>query len=398
MSSDDIHTPQQVRRPAHLKTAAAAVIALAVGIVVGGLSGRFQDDRAMAAATRANAVTNVLVIGVNGPREVKKLVLPGTLQAFFSASIYSRVSGYLKRWQVDIGDKVKAGQLMAEIETPDLDQQLEQAVADLATAKANEQLSEITASRWQALLKTDSVSRQESDEKSGDYKAKQTIVVAAAARVEQLKAMQSFRRITAPFDGIVTARKTDIGALINAGHDTGRDLFVVADVHKLRLYVSVPQVYANRLQANMSAGVEVPEHPGLQYAARLVGDSRSVSDATGAVLIQLEVDNSERSLLPGDYANVTLTLPSSGSAIQIPASALIFQKEGTLVAVVDADKRVHLRKVEIAHDFGNALEIASGLKGDERIVDNPPDTLIDGQQVQVKDAAAKPEPKPGAKP
>ena len=288
---------------------------------------------------------------------------------------------------------------MAEIETPDLDQQLEQAVADLATAKANEQLSEITASRWQALLKTDSVSRQESDEKSGDYKAKQTIVVAAAARVEQLKAMQSFRRITAPFDGIVTARKTDIGALINAGHDAGRDLFVVADVHKLRLYVSVPQVYANRLQANMSAGVEVPEHPGLQYAARLVGDSRSVSDATGAVLIQLEVDNSERSLLPGDYANVTLTLPSSGSAIQIPASALIFQKEGTLVAVVDANAEAREAvAVEIAHDFGNALEIASGLKGDERIVDNPPDTLIDGQQVQVKEAEAKPEAKPGAKP
>jgi RND family efflux transporter MFP subunit len=297
--------------------------------------------------------------------------------------VYARVSGYLKHWSVDIGAPVKSGQVLADIETPELDQQLKQADADLETALANERLTEITSRRWQHLLSSDSVSQQEADEKGGDYEAKKALVAAAQAGVERLRALESFKRITAPFDGIVTARKTDIGALINAGHDAGHELFTVADVHKLRLYVEVPQSYANQIQIGMKAQLEVPEHPGQTFSAVLTNNSHSVSETSGTVLVELEVDNAAGTLLPGEYGNVRFNLPRDEHTVEVPASALAFRKEGLTVATLTADNRVAYRPIKISRDLGGMVEVASGLSAKDRIIDNPPDSLEDGDQVHV---------------
>ena len=296
------------------------------------------------------------------------------------------MNGYLKHWLVDIGAPVKQGQLLADIETPELDQQLKQSEANLDTALANEHLTQITSSRWQNLLKSDSVSQQEVDEKTGDYEAKKALVAAAKADVQRLRELEAFKRITAPFNGVITERKTDIGALINAGHDSGHELFTVADVHKLRLYVSVPQSYANQIQLGMKALLEVPENPGQTFSAVLSDNSRSVSESTGTVLIQLEVNNADGKLMPGEYGNVHFDLPKDVRSVQIPASALRFQKDGLTLATLTNDNRAAFRSVKISRDLGATVEIASGLTTSDRIIDNPPDSLADGDLVSVSSA------------
>ena len=383
MSSDEIQTPLHKKPPTNLKLKALIVVAIAAGVVLWGLYTRSNDKAALTTLKQEQAVPTVKVIQPALRQNAETLTLPGTLQAFYSATVYSRVNGYLKHWLVDIGAPVKEGQLLADIETPELDQQLKQSEANLDTALANEHLTQITTSRWENLLKTDSVSQQEADEKSGDYEAKKALVAAAKADVQRLRALQAFKRITAPFTGVVTDRKTDIGALINAGHESGHELFTVADVHMLRLYVSVPQSYANQIQVGMKATLEVPENPGQTFTAVLSDNSRSVSESTGTVLIQLEVDNAAGKLMPGEYGNVHFDLPKDEHSVQIPASALRFQKDGLTLATLTADNHVAFRTVAISRDLGATVEIASGLAASDRVIDNPPESLAEGDLVSV---------------
>jgi RND family efflux transporter MFP subunit len=369
VSSNDIQTPLHKRPPANLKLKALVALAIAVGVVLWGLGSRMKDKTALENLKQEQAIPTVSAIQPALRQDAQVLTLPGNLQAYYSATVYARVNGYLKHWLVDIGDRVKAGQQLADIETPELDQQLKQSEANLDTALANMKLTEITSARWQNLLKSDSVSQQEADEKSGDFEAKQALVAAARADVERLRALESFKRITAPFDGVVTERKTDIGALINAGHDAGHELFTVADVHKLRLYVNVPQNYANQIHMGMKAKLEVPEHPGQTFSAVLANNSRSVNESSGTVLIQLDVDNADRTLMPGGYGSVNFELPRDVQSVQIPASALKFQKNGLTVATLTTDNRVAYRSIKISRDLGAVVEIATGLSVTDRIID-----------------------------
>ena len=388
MSSHDIETPLAKRPPGNLKSKALILLVIAAVVVAWGITSRAKEKSSLAALTREQAVPVVKLIRPEERSAGETLSLPGTLQAYYSASVYARVSGYLKSWQVDIGTPVKSGQLLAEIETPEIDQQLKQAQANLDTALANEHLTEITSRRWHNLLSSDSVSQQEADEKSGDYDAKKALVEAARAEVDRLRALEGFKHITAPFDGIVTARKTDIGALINAGHDAGHELFTVADVHKLRLYVSVPQAYTNQVKVGMKAQVAVPERPGEIFSGVLTDNSQSVSGDTGTVLIELSVDNKDGKLLPGEYGDVSFALPKDAGVVRLPVSALTFRKEGLRVATLTADSRVAYRAISVSNDLGNVVEVASGLSASERIIDNPPDSLEEGDQVKVAPAAA----------
>jgi multidrug efflux system membrane fusion protein len=383
VSTNEIQTPPHKKPPSNLKLKALIVLAIAVAVVVFGLYSRSQEKAALENQKQAQAVPDVKVIQPAVPRDARTLTLPGTLQAYYSATVYARVNGYLKRWLVDIGAPVKSGQLLAEIETPELDQQLKQSEANLDTALANEKLTEITNRRWKTLLASDSVSQQEADEKNGDYEAKQALVSAARADVQRLLALESFKRITAPFDGVVTDRKTDIGALINAGHNAGHELFTVADVHKLRLYVEVPQNYSTQIQLGMKARLQVPEYPGQTFDALLADNSRSVNENSGTVLIQLDVGNAEGKLMPGEYGNVAFDLPRDTHSVQIPASALRFQKDGLTVATLTADDHVAIRPIKISRDLGAVVEVASGLSTSDRIIDNPPDFLEDKDKVSV---------------
>jgi len=389
VNSNEIQTPLERRPVRNLKMKAIAMLILAAAIVAWGVSTRARDKSSLTQETLEQSVPTVKVIQPSQQQGMQTLNLPGTLQAFYSATVYARVSGYLKDWSVDIGAPVKTGQVLATIETPELDQQLKQSEANLDTALANEKLTEITSRRWKNLLQSDSVSQQEADEKSGDYEAKKALVEAARADVERLRAMESFKRITAPFDGVVTARKTDIGALINAGHDAGHELFTVADVHKLRLYVNVPQNYAPQIQPGAKAKLEVPEHPGEVFIATLSDNSHAVSETSGTVLVELEVDNNKGELLPGGYGSVRFDLPPSTNIVEVPASALIFRKEGLMVATLTNDNKIAFRHIKISRDLGPTVEVASDLSTSDRIIDNPSDSLGNGEQVRIADSNTK---------
>ena len=295
------------------------------------------------------------------------------------------MSGYLKSWAVDIGTPVKAGQLLAEIETPELDQQLNQAQANLDTALANERLTALTNKRWQNLLKSDSVSQQEADEKNGDYEAKKAIVKAATAELNRLRALSSFKHITAPFSGIVTSRKTDIGALINAGHDAGHELFTIADMHKLRLYVQVPQSYANLITPKLTGQLELQGIAGKTFMATLTANSKAIDENSGSMLIEFEVDNADGKLLAGSFGNLHLSLQGEVSAmgLEIPASTLMFRKEGLSVATVTADNHVAFKTITISHDKGKTVEVGTGLNSSDKLINNPADSLENGDVVQI---------------
>jgi len=383
VSTNNEHTARHRKPPAHLWIKASVLVVVAVALVVWGIMVRKSEERALVSVVQEHAVPSVKIVSPVVLSEAQALSLPGTLQAYYSATVYSRVSGYLKHWFVDIGANVKAGQVLADIETPELDQQLIQSIANLDTAIANEKLTKITSDRWKNLLATDSVSQQEADEKQGDNEAKRALVEAARADVERLRALQSFKKIVAPFDGVVTARKTDIGALVNAGHDAGHELFTVADVHKLRAYVNVPQLYANQISVGMKAHITLPGLPGKVIDTVLTDNSRAVSEDTDSVLIQLEVDNADRQLMPGSFIDVNFDLPADAGILQVPASALIFRKEGLMLALLGADNRVTLRKAKISRDLGTMVEIAHDLAATDRVIDNPPDSLESGDVVQV---------------
>jgi RND family efflux transporter MFP subunit len=373
------------RRGLKLTGVTAAIVAAL--IVAFGVGSRASGHARLKQWTEAQAVPSVSVVAPGTAGEASVLELPGRIEAHARAPIHARVSGYLKSWKVDIGARVKAGQLLAEIEAPDVQQQLLQAQADLASAQANAALAETTAKRWQSMLGSDSVSQQEVDEKNGDLKAKRALVNAERANVERLQATENFTRIVAPFDGVVTARQTDIGALIN-GSGTGAELFVVSDLSRLRVYVNVPQNYATSITAGSTATVDVPERPGLHFDATVEAFSQAVNAATGTTLVQLSVDNADAGLLPGGYANVRFALAQDTAALRIPASALIFDQSGLRVATVRGDK-VAFKPVTIARDLGKTIEIATGLDAQDRVIETPPDGVAEGDAVRVVEVPAK---------
>ena len=384
-------SPEPSVRPVtrrEMRIAAFVAIAIAVAIVGGGIAARASSSTQVRQWTDAQAQPVVTVTQPQSSGNASVLELPGRLEAYSRAPIYARVNGYVKDWKVDIGGQVQAGQLLAELEAPDVDQQLSQARADLLTAQANSALAGTTARRWQGLVKTDAVSLQEVDMKNGDFAAKQAIVKATQANVDRLEVMEGFKRIVAPFDGIVTARTTDVGALINAGSGKGLELFVVSDTQKLRLYVNVPQNYVAQIKPGASAKMTVPERPGQTFTATVEATARSVDPASGATLVQLAVDNQAGDLLPGAFANVHFDLRMAATNLSVPASALIFDSSGARVATLGSDNRVVIKPVTIARDLGGVVEISSGLAANDRIIDSAPDGIGQGDQVRIAPGSA----------
>jgi RND family efflux transporter MFP subunit len=384
--------PRPSRRT--LVIAAAVAGALAVVVVAAGLIARAHDAGRTRRWTDLQSIPVVALVSPTTEARGQALVLPGNLQAFYNAPIYSRVSGYVRAWDKDIGARVTAGETLAVIDTPELDQQLIQARANLESAQADMRLARTTADRWVRLLAQDAVSKQETDEKTGDLAVKAAHVNSARAEVDRLLALKGFARIVAPFDGVVTARKTDIGALINAGSGASAttELFDVAKVDRLRLYVNVPQSESAGLRPGLAASLTVPERPGQSFPATLATTADAVSDRSGTLLVELMVDNADGRLKAGDYAEVrfdTAGLPASGTLL-VPSSALLFRKTGMEAAVVGDDDHVRLRPVKVGRDLGSSIEIQGGLTLADRIVDNPPDSLADGQLVRVLRPKAPP--------
>ncbi|WP_338801240.1 efflux RND transporter periplasmic adaptor subunit [Pseudomonas sp. RSB 5.4] len=353
-------------------------------IVIACIIWRVSESRTLKDWTDKQAVANVVLISPSIAPQGPVLNLPGRLEAYSRASIFARVSGYLKSWKFDIGAPVKAGQLLAEIDAPELDQQLLQARADLATAQANESLAATTAKRWQAMLASDSVSRQDVDQRNGDLSAKQAQVLAAKANVDRLVATKGFQRLVAPFDGVVTARETDVGALINAGSGSnGPELFVVSDVSRLRVYVQVPQNFSPLVRAGTSANLTVPEYQKEQFPAKVIATADSVNATSGTTLVQLLVDNPGGRLIPGGFTNVEFKLPVQVNALRLPASALRYDEHGLRVATLDANDKVRFKTITIARELGDSVEIGSGLLASDRVIDTPPDGLADDDSVQI---------------
>ncbi|RZT09167.1 RND family efflux transporter, MFP subunit [Duganella sp. CF402] len=363
------------------KPLALGLIAIAVALVAAGVvSRRSQASQVKEASTPVVPLVSVLSVGQAGNAALE---LPARIEPWARAPIYARVSGYLKSWNVDIGATVKSGQTLADIETPDLDQQLLQAKAELATARSNLTLASSTAKRWQGLLAADAVSHQEADEKAGDLAAKQSAVNAMQANVDRVQALQHYTRLVAPFDGVITARNTDVGALINVGGAAGSELFVVSDISRLRVYVNVPQRQVAAIKVGDKAELSVPERPGKTYTATVQALAQAINANSGAMQVQLTVQNDSRELLPGGYASIHFDAPLASSALSIPPSALIFNKAGTQVATLGKDDRVVLKPITVGRDLGNVLEIASGIDRNDRVIANPPDGVATGDAVRV---------------
>jgi RND family efflux transporter MFP subunit len=359
------------------------LIAVALIIAVWGIVSRLSARTALEKQAATAAVATVTTAKPNSGPGAEKLVLPGSVQAFYEAPIYARTNGYLKFWYTDIGTPVKKGQLLAEIETPEIDQELRQARADLATAEANYQLARTTNERWKGLLATESVSQQDADQRAGDAAAKSAARQSAAANVARLQELESFKRVLAPFAGIVTQRNTDVGALINAGQNTGNALFRVADTHRLRIYVSVPQPYASAIHQGLTAGLIFADRPGKTYEA-VVANSAHALDATSRTLqVELQIDNGSGELLPGSYAQVYFTLAGANNTLRIPVNTVLFRTQGLQVAVLDAQHRVHLHTITQGRDFGTEIEVLSGVSPEDVLVANPPDSISDGAQVRL---------------
>jgi RND family efflux transporter MFP subunit len=368
------------------------LLLLALVVATWGVISRITVRNALAKEAVRNSIATVLTVVPERSGAGEDLALPGTVQAFVEAPIYARTNGYLKTWYTDIGALVKKGQLLAEIETPEVDQQLRQAQADLETARANESLSGTTNKRWQGLLSTESVSQQDADEKAGDWAAKKASFASAAANVARLQELESFKRVVAPFDGVVTARNTDIGALINAGQSAGSELFRVADTHRLRIYVQVPEQYAAAAQPGLRAELRFAEQPGKHYVAEAVSTSNALDPTLRTLQVELQLDNANRELDPGAYAEVHFKLTGNPQSLRLPGNTVLFRSAGLQVATVDSTEHIKLKSIVQGRDFGQTIEVLSGIEAGDRIVLNPPDSIIDGMPVHV---AAAPTPKGG---
>ena len=381
MHSPDKPPPRTLLRD--LRLAGIGFAALIAAILLYGMISRAAENSRLHELTEAEAVPNVAVALPKREEHLAGLELPGRLEAFIRAPIYARVPGYLKSWKYDIGSKVKAGEVLAEIDTPDLDQQLMQARAALNVARANSKLSEITAKRWQSLASTDAVAKQDVDQRTFAYDANLAQVKAAQANVDQLAAEEGFKRLVAPFDGIVTARATDIGQLINVGGAGGAELFVVSETQKLRVYVNVPQNYVPSVPAGTRATLRVPEHPDKTFSGIVEASAQSVNPGSGTTLMQIIVDNRDGELMAGGYASIRLEAAAAANVLSVPSSALIFDAKGLSIATVRGDDRVVVKPVTVARDLGSVIEIASGLAPTDRVIQNPPDGIAAGDLVRV---------------
>ena len=384
MSQQSVKTPRLRRL-----LLVGIIAAVAAGsIAVNGLISRHRTNQDLVKWSNAQAIPTVALAQLVHGDAAQMLILPGDIQPLNKAAIYARVNGYLKSWQQDIGAHVTAGQVLAAIEAPDLDQQLAQAKATLASAKANYDIAVLTANRDDILAKKQALSQELADQTAADAAAKKAIMDADEANVRQLEAMESFKQITAPFDGIVTARNTDIGALINAGSTAGQQLFEVSDLHRVRIYVEVPQAFSADLRPGLKATFEMPQYPGRKFDATLVTTSNAIIAASRSMLVQLQADNSEGKLFGGTYCRVDFQIPGDPNMVRIPATALMPINRGAQVAVLDDSNKVVLKSIQLGRDFGDSVEVTAGLAPQDRVIDSPPETLQNGDTVQLATATA----------
>ena len=389
--------PEQSSPRRHRWIAVLAFVIVA-GALISGILPRVTARATLRRETDRLAIPTVNVIRPKQTAPSQEIVLPANVQPYINAPIYARTNGYLKRWYADIGARVKKGQLLAEIETPEVDQQLLQARANLATAQANLKLAQTTSARYQDLLKSDSVSQQETDNAVGSYNANKAIVQADEANVKQLEALQSFEKVYAPFDGVVTARNTDIGALIAAGSgSTSTELFRIAQPGKLRVYVNVPQAYSQAARPGLTAELTLSEFPGRRFPGKLVRTADAIDPATRTLLTEIDVDNPTGNLLSGAYAEVHLKLPSAQSAYILPVNTLLFRAEGLRVATVENRQHAMLKQITMGRDFGSEVEVIAGLDGSESIILDPPDSIVDGQAVRVAQSQGSEQPSTGTR-
>jgi RND family efflux transporter MFP subunit len=381
--------PAQTPRSRRLLLVGLVALVAAGAIAANGLISRARSQQDLVQWTHEQAAPTVALATLAHGDAERSLILPGNIQPYYKAAVYARVNGYLKSWNKDIGAQVKAGEVMASIDAPDLDQQLAQARATLASAKASYDIAAITANRDDILLKKQTIAQQIADQAEADAAAKKAVMDANAANVRQLEAMQSFKQIVAPFDGVVTARNTDIGALINAGNTAGQELFEVSDLHHVRIYVQVPQAFSADLRPGLKATFEMPQYPGRKFDANLVTTSNAMNATSRSMLVELQADNSDGKLLGGAYCQVEFRIPGDPNMLRIPATALMPVNGGAQVAVFDGGKAV-LKAIQLGRDFGDSVEVTAGLAPQDQVIDSPPETLRSGDVVQL--AAATPAP------
>lgn len=367
---------------------ALILLAIAVALAAWGEFSRILARSELGRESAEAAVVTVVTVKPSRSDLGEELVLPGTVEAYKEAPIYARTSGYLKAWYTDIGTAVKQGQLLAEIDSPEIDQQLSQAEAELSTARANQALAESTNSRWKGLLATESVSKQDADEKAGDAAAKKAAADSAAANVARLRDLASFKRVVAPFDGVVTVRNTDVGALISAGQTTGAELFHIADTRKLRIYVRVPEAYAAATKPGVAAELHFGEQAGKVYSAQTVRTANALDPIVRTLQVELQLDNAQREIFPGAYTEAHFKLAADAQTWRLPANTVLFRSAGLQVATVDGDKHIKLKNIVQGRDFGNSIEVLSGLDAADLVVLNPPDSIVDGALVRMTPASA----------
>jgi RND family efflux transporter MFP subunit len=390
-------TLEPEERPKKSRLFVVLALVAAVLVILGALTlvQRQTQYRALAEETEKLAVPTVSVIHPTVEPAQEDLVLPSTLQAYIESPIYARTTGYVRKWYHDIGSRVRQGDLLADIDTPEVDQQLAQARAELNTAQANEKLSQITATRYQELIKTDGVSKQEVDNAVGDYAAKSAAAQSAQANVRRLEELESFKHIYAPFNGVITRRNVDIGNLINAGNGgAAQELFFLAQTDPIRAYVSVPEMYAPTVRGGLAAFLELAQYPGQKFQGKVVRTADAIDLASRTLNTEVDVPNKDGRLLPGGYAQVHLLVGVTGAHLQIPVNAVLFRSEGLRAITVDADHKTHLQQLSIGRDYGTSLEVLQGLNATDWIVLNPPDSLDEGVQVNVKELAQSAPQKP----
>jgi RND family efflux transporter MFP subunit len=383
------------RAPKNLKTILIAAACVAIGIAAIGIVGRVLAHQGLAARTDDAAIPTVKILRLADADAARALVLPGDIEAFYSAPVYARTTGYLKHWYTDIGTVVKKGQVLADIDAPDLDQQLQQTKGQLAVAVANEKLAAVTAKRYLALKAQNAVAVELVDQQVAAWEADKAATAAALANVRQLEAMESFKQLVAPFDGVVTARSTDVGALVTVGIPTGTSvvtpvgtssstpLFTVADESRLRIYVRVPQNVSSQVRPGLTANFTVPQYPGRTFTATLATTAQAVDATSGSLLVEFQADNADGSLKPGEYAQMHFVLPNKPGTVTLPSSAITFRDGGLFAATVNAQNHIVMKKITVGRDLGQTVEVSSGLSRDDRVVDNPPDSLRSGDLVRV---------------
>ena len=372
-------------RPVKAMRFVVLLVLAAVLVAATGVNDRRKEERKLATWTDEQAITNVAIVHPKLDKEIRTVTLPGNVEAFYAASLYGQVSGYVRNWKFDIGAKVTSGEVLATIDTPEVDERVTAAQGELAKAKANQALAHVTAQRWRTLSGSSAVSQQAIDEKEAGATAADAEVDAAKANLEKLQALKGFAKITAPFDGVITARNIDIGSLVSADASNRQPLFVVSDIHEMRIYVRAPQVYAAVLKVGMKAKLRLPDYPDRDFDVHIATTSNAIDNKSRALLVELHADNKQGLLKPGAFAEVVFELPPEENAMTVPSSALLFRDLSTYVAAVDNRSHIRLKRIQIARDYGARVQVVSGLSLEDRIVRNPPESLAEGDEVRVAD-------------